>query len=171
MRRVWLGIDPGLKTTGLAIVGDIEEKRVGRPRPTLAFSSVVKGNGETDRIQRTSDLADDVVRGIERLLNDTSAGRCISVRCAIEEPFIGPNARGALLSYGLYAVICDRLWRADCGSIVAVNPSSLKRFVGAKTKDFVLRQAFRKFGFAQASHDAVDALLLAMYAWSLGEAQ
>lgn len=165
MRNVWLGIDPGLQTTGVGLVGDIESGRL-HPRPRLVVSAAVKGKtASQDLVARTADMADMVFYTLNRMLEEDFTGVRRVICCCIEQPFIGVNSRTGLMTYGLYAVLCDRLWRADAGKIIPVNPSTLKKFMGAKAKAHVMARARRMFGFMQSSHDAVDALCLAMYAY------
>lgn len=163
MNEVWIGIDPSMTATGVGVVGQIEGKN-GRPRPRLAISQVIKVDPKLPRMERVANIQLDIQRRIGVMLRECDG---LPNAIAIEKPFVGPNARASLELYGLYAVICDRLLEAQCGGIFEVTTFELKKFLGAKTKEFAVRQAFRKFGFTGESTDAIDALSLAMLAWSL----
>jgi Holliday junction resolvasome RuvABC endonuclease subunit len=153
---IFVGIDPGINKTG--VVG-IQDGRV-------VFQKLVSIE-QKEKLRRF-----DFFRVENMRMTTMAAVFAIAAReqttdqiiVGLEEPFVGASASGALKQYSVFVALALDLNREFGVFIVA--PTTLKKFVGAKEKNFVARQVFKRWEYEAADDNLVDAYAIARWAES-----
>lgn len=137
----FLGIDPSLTSTGLALVED------GRVVDLRRISSKRKGH---DRIE-------DIVCAINTLADPAT-------QVGIEGPAMHAKGSATVQIFGLWGVITHELWRRGHNYYV-VTPSGRCRYAtgrGNAAKDQVLAAVIKRYVDVDVTgHDVADALVIA----------
>ena len=161
---VFVGIDPSIVCTGIVAIMDgavVWERTVEEPK---------RKKDEPKKGTRV-----DPVRLLQAVINierDALMGwnhQSHEVVVAIEEPFIGKNATSALKTYSVFAALVyltQEYVELEKGvsALLTPSPQTIKKFVGAKEKNFVARAVFRKWGYAADDDNLVDAYAIARWA-------
>lgn len=145
-----LGIDPGLTTTGYAVV------KAGRP-PEVAALGVIRTDRRLDTASRLHELAED----LRALL-----GEHRPEVLAIEQVFVNRNLQTAISVARASGVIMAAAAAAGC-PVVEYTPSAVKAAVagyGNAPKAQVQRMVARRLGLEAVPKpaDAADALAVAV---------
>lgn len=154
--KTYLGIDPSSKCTGVCIIRE--------DGTVLAAEAIMPLGSKAPLICRINDI----LRGFEDFLarNGKHLATCHGV--AIEKPF-----SGAL--WMVHGCLATSAWNFTGVMPKPILVQSVKKFAGAPNKDddnkTGLRKAVKKeFAFEHASHDVVDAFVLACIANSFDNA-
>mgnify|MGYP001619177897 FL=1 len=85
------------------------------------------------------------------------------VLVSVESEAFGMGFRQDLDPAAIQAVVQVLLWeQRDTLRFLSVNPSRLKKYIGAKGKDEVLLQVYKRYGREFRDHNIADAYVLAM---------
>ncbi len=144
-----LGVDPGSRATGWALVGGTPE------RPHVLACGVIKTRARLPFGERLATIQD---RFVEILAEHHPE------LAAVESPFHGVSARASLQLAHARGVILASLSRAGV-STVEYSPAEIKKTVtgsGRASKEQVAYMVERLAGTKTSSHDLSDAVAVAL---------
>ena len=155
---IFVGIDPGINATGVVAIDG--EARGGK----VVHQEIVMGIKPTKQKRfdpvRVESMASAVLEAVVRA-EDFGNGLLV---VAIEEPFVGASASGALKQYSVFVTIALDV-RNGWDDILIVAPTTLKKFVGAKgKKNLMARQVYKKWGYEADDDNLTDAYAIARWA-------
>ena len=167
---IFVGVDPSIRCSAVVALGPggelvqeftIIDRRIPRkPAPEARRKKSSIRRLEPAALRR---MCEGILERLALCLEGDAAAHVV-----VEEPFVGNNAAAALKTYGVFAVVCFEMERArERGAIAKLYPlppMALKQFVGAKEKNFVAREVFRRWGYAANDDNLVDAYGLARWA-------
>lgn len=164
---IFVGVDPSIVCTGIVAIMDgavVSEHVVKEPTPK---KDAPKKGYRVDPVRLGN-----MVRGtLEHLPGPWSKRDFPPIVVAVEEPFIGKNATAALKTYSVFAALVFELrmlsineFSHEVVGLLTPSPAQVKKFVGAKEKNFVARAVFRKWGYAADDDNLVDAYAIARWA-------
>ena len=163
--KLFVGIDPGIVETAIVSIG-------ATGREVITKAAIMGGSAKNEprgfkrlRPERLRLM----MRGVQCEIDTILAFRELKdAFFAIEEPFVGVNGATALKTYAVFACTIDWLQcmaeNRKIRGILTVPPTTLKKFVGAKKKESVARQAYKLWRFESDDNNIVDAYAIAMWA-------
>jgi len=145
-----IGIDPSLAHTGVCIL-----------TPTAMVIQSLLTSSDDCRPARLVSLREDVI-GL--LLDGLSSGETVVV--VMESQIWSHNPALYAADAAVHAVLQVALWeqfrhRTTGRRFISVNPSQVKKWLGARQKSEVLLQVYKRYGEEFSDHNEADAYALA----------
>lgn len=154
---ITVGIDPGSKVTGFVAL-QAAKKNYNVVRAVKVEIAGTQSKPLRVVPSRLHDMTTKVMAEISEVMR-----LGFPADIAIEEPFVGPQGPSALLQHAVFSAVAFEVYKMF-GRVRTVSPSTVKSFVGAKQKQFVARQVYKRWGFESNDDNVVDAFAIAMWA-------
>jgi len=149
--RIVVGIDPSLTATGIVVAKS----------GVMQSSQLVSSGPDIHRPQRLVDLRQGVLACLEGL----GSVEVIVMESEVFGMVHQASEQGQVQGV-LQVAVFEYLKTRPQGHFLSVNPSVLKKWLGAKGKDEVLLQVYKRYGQEFRDHNLADAFALAV----IGEA-
>ena len=156
---IFVGIDPGINAS--AVVAIENGKVVGEQ----LVLDIVKGPKQKRfELNRVRTMATQVSCAIYEIWSK-SPSTSLHIVIAIEEPFVGANASGALKQYSVFVALALMDSPRSPDALYFVAPTTLKKFVGAKgKKNLIAREVYKRWKYEADDDNLVDAYAIARWA-------
>ena len=160
---IFVGVDPSIRATGIVALRDGEvvfQICVNEP-PRKKYDPKKPPRVDAERLANME-------RAISNRFDELDPSRSGEAVVAVEEPFVGKSGPAALKTYSIFAaVVVDlqkRVWSRRVAKLYTPSPATVKKFVGAKEKNFVARRVFKLWGYEPDDDNLVDAYAIARWA-------
>ena len=155
---LYVGCDPGIVESAVVILDDSLE--------VVSVATVFDEWTGPASVRlapgRLAHMTSRIIAAIE-----TVGARNGSLTVAVEEPFVGANAGGALKQHSVWAALAWYYHGLIGERFLSVAPTTIKRYVGLKAnkaKALVARQVYRRWKFENDDLNVVDAYAIARWA-------
>ena len=144
MGRLYLGIDPGTRETGVVVLD-------ARGKTRIASAIHIRDSKKINRLMAVRD-------GTAKLLDGLQIHSA-----ALEEPYIGAHPQVGITLYVVQGVLLSLLNGLGVQEIWPTKPFELKGFIGnaRAQKSHVGVAVYKRWGFDHPSSDVTDAYVLA----------